>query len=126
MAEKIRYTRRDLKGPDEFISIFGRAVAWAKENRLRLLAGFDSIYRLAADSLGFCRGERLFDQLAGGGLVARARGLLLAGGGVLGIIDAVAAEQCELRFHRSHPDLTPEVHDSVKEWWASFSELIQI
>ncbi|MBP2686407.1 MAG: hypothetical protein H6Q81_1312, partial [Deltaproteobacteria bacterium] len=26
MAEKIRYTRRDLKEPDEFISTFGRAV----------------------------------------------------------------------------------------------------
>lgn len=33
MAEKIRYTRRDLKGPDEFISTFGRIVAWGKENR---------------------------------------------------------------------------------------------
>ncbi len=32
MAEKIRYTRRDLKGPDEFISTFGRIVAWCKEN----------------------------------------------------------------------------------------------
>lgn len=32
MGEKIRYTRRDLKGPDEFISTFGRVVEWCKEN----------------------------------------------------------------------------------------------
>lgn len=36
MAEKIKYTRRDLKGPDEFISGFSRAVAWGKENLLRI------------------------------------------------------------------------------------------
>lgn len=38
MAEKVRYTRKDLKGPDEFISTFGRTVAWAKENRTRVAA----------------------------------------------------------------------------------------
>lgn len=38
MAEKIRYTRKDLKGPDEFVSAFSRAVAWARENRLKLLS----------------------------------------------------------------------------------------
>lgn len=36
MAEKIRYTRKDLKGPDEFISTFGRIVAWCKENRSKV------------------------------------------------------------------------------------------
>lgn len=36
MAEKIRYTRRDLKGPDEFISTFGRIVAWCKENSTKV------------------------------------------------------------------------------------------
>jgi predicted negative regulator of RcsB-dependent stress response len=38
MAEKIRYTRKDLKGPDEFISAFSRAVAWTRENRTKMLA----------------------------------------------------------------------------------------
>jgi predicted negative regulator of RcsB-dependent stress response len=37
MAEKVRYTRKDLKGPDEFISAFGRAVAWTRENRVKML-----------------------------------------------------------------------------------------
>jgi tetratricopeptide (TPR) repeat protein len=33
MGEKIRYTRKDLKGPDEFISTFGRVLEWCRENR---------------------------------------------------------------------------------------------
>ena len=39
MAEKIRYTRKDLKGPDEFISTFGRIVAWSNDNRTKVVAG---------------------------------------------------------------------------------------
>jgi len=39
MAEKIKYTRKDLKGPDEFLSAFGRTVDWTKENRAKVLAG---------------------------------------------------------------------------------------
>lgn len=39
MAEKIRYTRKDLKGPDEFISTFGQIVAWSRENQLKIMAG---------------------------------------------------------------------------------------
>lgn len=39
MAEKIRYTRKDLKGPDEFISTFGRIALWSKENQLKIVAG---------------------------------------------------------------------------------------
>ena len=39
MAEKTGLSRRDLKGPDEFISTFGRAIAWCKENRLKFAAG---------------------------------------------------------------------------------------
>lgn len=38
MAEKIKYTRKDLKGPDEFISAFSSAVAWTRENRMKMLA----------------------------------------------------------------------------------------
>jgi len=52
MAEKIRYTRRDLKGPDEFISTFGRMVAWTKENRLRVAAGAVAVFALVAIVLG--------------------------------------------------------------------------
>lgn len=36
MAEKIRYTRKDLKSPDEFITTFGRILSWCKENRLQV------------------------------------------------------------------------------------------
>ncbi|MHB1012055.1 MAG: hypothetical protein ACYC37_04005 [Desulfobacteria bacterium] len=39
MAEKTRLSRRDLKGPDEFISTFGRIVAWCKENRAKAATG---------------------------------------------------------------------------------------
>ena len=35
MAEKTGFSRRDLKGPDEFISTFGRTVDWCKENRTK-------------------------------------------------------------------------------------------
>src|SRR5512134_2881515 len=52
MAEKIRYTRRDLKGPDEFISTFGRAVTWAKENRLRVGAAALAVVALVGVTLG--------------------------------------------------------------------------
>lgn len=52
MAEKIKYTRRDLKGPDEFISTFGRVVAWARENRLRVAAGAIAAVAVVALVLG--------------------------------------------------------------------------
>ena len=38
MARKIKYTRKDLKSPDEFISTLGRATLWAKENRVTVAA----------------------------------------------------------------------------------------
>ncbi|MDX1815333.1 MAG: hypothetical protein R3239_05180, partial [Thermodesulfobacteriota bacterium] len=34
MARKIKYTRKDLKSPDEFISTLSRATLWIKENRV--------------------------------------------------------------------------------------------
>ena len=37
MSAKIKYTRKDLKGPDEFISTLGRATLWIQENRSALL-----------------------------------------------------------------------------------------
>jgi len=52
MAEKIKYTRRDLKGPDEFLTSFGRAVAWGQENRLRVGAGALAVVAVFALVLG--------------------------------------------------------------------------
>lgn len=52
MAEKIRYTRRDLKGPDEFISTFGRAVAWCKENRTKVAAAVLGVAAVVAIGIG--------------------------------------------------------------------------
>lgn len=52
MAEKIRYTRRDLKGPDEFISTFGRSFAWCKENRSKVVAGTLGVVAVVALALG--------------------------------------------------------------------------
>jgi hypothetical protein len=52
MAEKIRYTRKDLKGPDEFISAFGRAVEWARENRSKVLAAAGGVLLLVVGAFG--------------------------------------------------------------------------
>jgi tetratricopeptide (TPR) repeat protein len=52
MAEKVRYTRKDLKGPDEFISTFGRMLAWAKENRTRVAASALGVVALVAVVVG--------------------------------------------------------------------------
>ncbi|MBI5904422.1 MAG: tetratricopeptide repeat protein [Deltaproteobacteria bacterium] len=52
MAEKIRYTRKDLKGPDEFISTFGRVVEWCKENRAKVTAAVLGIAAVVALGLG--------------------------------------------------------------------------
>src|SRR3990170_1010823 len=52
MAEKTRLSRRDLKGPDEFISTFGRTVAWCKENRSKVAAGAIGVVVVVALALG--------------------------------------------------------------------------
>lgn len=52
MAEKTGFSRRDLKGPDEFISTFGRTVAWCKENRLKVAAGAIGVVAVVALVLG--------------------------------------------------------------------------
>ena len=52
MAEKTGFSRRDLKGPDEFISTFGRTVAWSKENRLKVAAGAIGAVAVVALALG--------------------------------------------------------------------------
>ena len=52
MAEKTGFSRRDLKGPDEFISTFGRTVAWCKENRTKVAAGAIGVVAVLALVLG--------------------------------------------------------------------------
>jgi tetratricopeptide (TPR) repeat protein len=52
MAEKTGFSRRDLKGPDEFISTFGRTVAWCKENRTKVAAGAIGVVAVVALALG--------------------------------------------------------------------------
>ena len=52
MAEKTGFSRRDLKGPDEFISTFGRTVAWCKENRSKVAAGAIGVVAIVALALG--------------------------------------------------------------------------
>jgi len=52
MGEKARLSRRDLKGPDEFISTFGRTVAWCKENRSKVAAGALGVVAVVALALG--------------------------------------------------------------------------
>ena len=52
MAEKTGLRRRDLKGPDEFISTFGRTVAWCKENRTKFAAGAIGAVAVVALVLG--------------------------------------------------------------------------
>ncbi len=52
MAEKIKYSRKDLKSPDEFISAFNRAVAWAGENRAKVLAAAGGLLLLVGAVFG--------------------------------------------------------------------------
>ena len=52
MAEKIKYTRKDLKGPDEFMTTLGRGVAWARENRPRLLIAVAAVALVLAGVVG--------------------------------------------------------------------------
>lgn len=52
MAEKVRYTRKDLKEPDEFITTLGRAAAWAREHRTGVAAGAAALVLLAGGVLG--------------------------------------------------------------------------
>ncbi len=52
MAEKIRYTRKDLKGPDEFMTTLGRAFAWAGANRPKLLGAVAAVALVLAGVAG--------------------------------------------------------------------------
>jgi tetratricopeptide (TPR) repeat protein len=52
MAEKIRYSRKDLKAPDEFLTTFGRLVEWCKENRRKVIIAVLCVVALSGVSLG--------------------------------------------------------------------------
>jgi len=52
MAEKIKYSRKDLKGPDEFITILGRATEWGRQNRGKAIAAVMAVVLLLAGVLG--------------------------------------------------------------------------
>ncbi len=52
MARKIKYTRKDLKSPDEFISTLGRATLWLKDNRTPVLAALAAVIFAAGGILG--------------------------------------------------------------------------
>lgn len=52
VARKIKYTRKDLKGPDEFISTLGRATLWIKENRFPVLAALTAIILVVGGVFG--------------------------------------------------------------------------
>lgn len=52
MAEKVKYTRKDLKEPDEFITTLGRAAAWARENRTAVASAVSAVVLLAGGALG--------------------------------------------------------------------------
>ena len=85
MAEKIRYTRRDLKGPDEFISTFGRIVAWCKENRTKSMTAFFVALAILALTLGTSAYFRWQERTAGTEIwpyIEQARGLLASPQGV--------------------------------------------
>lgn len=52
MAAKIKYTRQDLKGPDEFITTLTRATEWGRENRGKAVAAVTAAVLLLAGVLG--------------------------------------------------------------------------
>jgi len=85
MAEKIRYTRRDLKGPDEFISTFGRIVAWCKENRSKFTTAVFVVLAILALSLGTSAYFRWQETKAGNEIwpyIEQAREMLASPSGV--------------------------------------------
>lgn len=85
MAEKIRYTRRDLKGPDEFISTFGRVVAWCKENGSKVAMGVFVVLALLVLGLGTSAYLRWQERKAGSEIwpyIEQAREMLAVPAGV--------------------------------------------
>jgi len=58
MARKIKYTRKDLKSPDEFISTLGRVTLWIKENRVTVIVALAVVFLV----LGGIFGTRAYFQ----------------------------------------------------------------
>jgi len=58
MARKIKYSRKDLKSPDEFISTLGRVTLWIKENRVAVIAAL----AVVSIALGGIFGTRSYFQ----------------------------------------------------------------
>lgn len=56
MAAKVKYTRKDLKGPDEFITTLGRITLWVQENRTTVLG----VLAIAILALGAIFGMRAY------------------------------------------------------------------
>lgn len=52
MAGRIRYTKKDLKGPDEFVSAFARTVAWFRENAVTIAAAAAAVVIVLAGVYG--------------------------------------------------------------------------
>src|SRR3970282_1942180 len=52
MGRKIKYTRKDLKGPDEFISTLGRATLWIQGNRFPVLTVLTAVILVAVGVFG--------------------------------------------------------------------------
>lgn len=81
MARKIRYTRKDLKGPDEFVSTLGKTTSWISANRYRVLAGCGVLLFLAGGIFGTLAWSRWQERKATQDLwphLNRAREFLLA------------------------------------------------
>ncbi len=48
MTDNSKLTRKDLKGPDEFLSAFSQAVAWFRQNRSQALAAVAAVVLVVA------------------------------------------------------------------------------
>ena len=83
-------------------------------------AGAAEPRRLRRHDEGDFKGRSVLAEQKAMGVSKRCVALLLASGRVLGVVDAIATEQCELRFHRLNPHRAPEVHQPVKGKWAGF------
>jgi len=52
MTRKIKYTRKELKSPDEFISTLSRATSWMKGNRSTVLVALAAVLLAAGGGFG--------------------------------------------------------------------------
>ena len=115
MAEKTGFSRRDLKGPDEFISTFGRTVDWCKENRSKVTAGAIGVVAVVALVLGSQAYLKWEENKSSGELwptLNRAQGLLQA---------PLAADPSQLatleQFLQGHVDRYPKTRATVYSWY---------